>query len=187
MTTFFTISILILVVLGVWRKFHQSKANLKFKYDLYTLRDELRMMAYEEKIDNNSQIFDYFDYSLSKAISESHYITLFRVIALMFKHVHDEEFHKSFKQLERETNKYPELVSIKKRYNCAIQDYILDQHFVSGYCFMLPLAKLIKGTSWVARQVNKLVAGVLVYPETSASGNFGGAFAKSNKGNLVHY
>ena len=169
MTTTLAIIIIVLFLLALCRRLHQSYEALKFKYKLYALRDQLRKMAINNKIDSGSWLFDYYDNSFSKAISEAYYLTLFRVVILEFKYNDSKEFENFAKKVEFESRKYPELEQIRKAYFEAVKSYLLNQHYISVNFFIKPVAKLLIGASTTARKFNKLLEGILFFPETSDS------------------
>lgn len=163
------IFVLVLITLSVWRRFHQQHSNLKFKYKLYALRDEVRELAYHNKIECDGWLFDYFDESLSKAISESYYITLFRIVMLDFEHKREPKLKEFKAKLEAEVSNSKEMLGIFQRYKDAIKDYVIDQHYVSIKFILLPIIRLTSATSKAAHYFNRWVKGVVIFPETSAS------------------
>ncbi len=163
--------VLVLVILSFWRHLHQKYATLKFKYKIYSLRDSLRKMTINGEVEPN-WMFDFFDTSLSKAISESYYITLFRLSTLATIHEKDQELMKFSEKLENEISLYPKIKRIQEEYILAVKSYVLDQHYVSINFILKPLAVLILGTATAAYKFNQWLRGILVYPETSASEKF---------------
>ncbi len=169
MISLFVFPTLIMLILAVWRRFHQKYVNLKFKYDVYALRDELRLMAQNGVIDKDGFLFEYYDDSFSKAIAESYYITIFRIVLLAKKYELDPRYKELRSTLDNETKKIPEIQELKLRYAAAIQTYVTDQHYVSARMIIIPLIKLAHGTAWTTKKFSKWLKMVLVFPETSAS------------------
>ncbi len=163
--------VLVLIILSFWRYFHQKYATLKFKYKLYSLRDRLRKMAINGEI-KSEWIFEFFDTSLSKAISESYYITLFRLSTLAVIHENDQELVEFSKKLEKDLSIESNIKEIQESYFLAVKTYVLDQHYVSITFIIKPIVVLVFGTAAAASKFNQWLRGILVYPETSASEKF---------------
>lgn len=163
--------VLILITLSFWRHFHQKYATLRFKYKIYSIRDSLRKMAIKGEIESN-WMFDFFDTSLSKAISESYYITLFRLSTLALIHENNQELIKFSKKLDNSISANPKIKEIQEEYFLAVKSYVLDQHYVSINFVIKPLSVLIFGAATAASKFNQWLKGILVYPETSASEKF---------------
>lgn len=174
----FGILILLLIVLAVWRRYHHNYAMLKFKYTIYSLRDQLRLMAINSELDKDNWVFDFFDTSFSKAVSSSYYITLIRLSILSVVHEKDEALVKFSKKLDDELSNNPKLKELQIQYIDAVKSYVFDQHYVSMNFIIKPIVVLIFGTAIAASKLNQWLKGILVYPETSASDNFAYSFAK---------
>lgn len=164
--------ILIFIVLMVWRGFQQKYATLKFRYKIYALRDHLRKMAIVGEIDEDDWTFSYFDKSFSKAISESYYITIFHLLMLAIAHSKDEQLQILSEELTEALEKNPQLQSLQADYIDAVIDYMKDQHYVSVTFIFKPLISLIFGAAVMGYYASRLVRGILIYPETSASNKF---------------
>jgi len=174
----FGVLILLLLVLIVWRRYHHNYAMLKFKYTIYSLRDQLRLMAINSELEKESWVFDFFDTSFSKAVSSSYYITLMRLSILSVVHEKDVALMAFSKKLEEEFAKNPKLQKLQQDYIDAVKSYVIDQHYISINFIVRPIVVLIFGTALAASKLNQWLKGILVYPETSASDHFAYSFAK---------
>lgn len=169
MVTFYAISIAIIFLLAFWRKMHQRYHWLVFKYKVYALRDQLRTLAYQGKIDKESWIFEYYDNTFSKAIGKSYYITGFYVSMLAYKYKDDEEFIQLKRKISIETKSNPVLEELTDSFVLAVKKYIREQHFVSITCIIAPILILLYGTQKVTQKFTESAANLLIWPDTSDS------------------
>ena len=160
--------ILTLTFLAFWRAAHLKYVSLKFKYRLYELRDELRTLAINQEVDCDNWLFEYFDRSLSKAISQHYHITLFWLASLGYKYRNDKDLHELSRIITSEFKKVPKIGKIRKEYLEALTEYIEDQHYVT-HILVKPVIVVFIGASNAAKKVNDWIRDSLVFPETSAS------------------
>lgn len=172
MTAFGTV-FLVLVFLIFWRKVHIEYHTLLFKYKLYALRDKLRNLAIEGKIDSNNWIFDYYDNTLSKFVNQAYYVTLFRIVMLVLKNGGAKELSVFASKVNAEVEKIPELKSIQQEFVLACGKYIKEQHKIPYKCVAKPIIiPFIGGIAIFAKKFNMYLNALLVFPETSDSSRF---------------
>ncbi len=163
--------ILILILLVIWRNYGQRKAELAFKYRLYTLRDQLRKEAISGKIDSKDWKFSYYDKSISKAVSNAYSITLFSIVLHWMKYNDNEEFMKFYHRLEGEVKEDPFYSELKKELNEATLEYIMGQHDVSFRVFFKPLLTALFGFKVIQKKFLRSINSVFYLPEISDSPN----------------
>jgi hypothetical protein len=171
MITFFSISILVLFLIAYWRKMHNTFAEKKFKAELYQLRDELRFLAIQGKVDSKSVIFDYLDYTFSKTIKNSYQYTLFYIISLNFVHQKDKNTIELSEKLFKKINENPNLESITIRFLNIVRTYVRDQHFTT-FVFLKFVLTPIMGVQTLMQKYKDINESALFLPETSASGRY---------------
>lgn len=164
------IVVFILVIIAIARYYHQNYVSLKFKYEIYSLRDNLRMAAIENRIDKDDQLFEYFDVSFSRVISESYYITLFRVIFLFFMYGDDKSVLEVNKIIDEETKKNPFYDHLRNEYHKCLRNYMVEQHYISFTFIIKPLSKIILSPAMAASKFKSILKGSFYLPEISASG-----------------
>ena len=170
--TLLTIILLVVFCMALIKRFHQNYVQLKFKYRVFALRDRLRRMVLMGDIDIDDQLFDYYDKSFSKAISKSYYLTLFHVSLLAVKYYNQKEIIEFEEYLNEQTGKNEKLRKIHNDYLLSLREYLVSQHYMSIYLFILPVAKLVIGTHLVKKKFNQLLEGILIFPETSHTKRF---------------
>lgn len=156
------------ILLANLRRHHQRYAEQKFRYELFTLRDKLRRLAIEGKIDCESKLFDFFDLTLSKAINEYYYITLIRLIVLNRKHSEDTKYKKAYDNLMKDCDSNKESKYIKNQYERVVTEYVIKQHYVS-YRFFKPVIMFFSAATIVKRKFREIIHSVAYLPETSAT------------------
>ena len=171
MVTALVIIIMVLFLLAFWRRMHQSYEELRFKYRLYELRDNLRYKAIKGEVDPNHWLFDYFDNTLSKAISRSYYITLFSILGLNFKYQGKKEVTEFSKKLNDEIKNSPVYKEILDSYLKALGNYIIHQHAISAKFIIAPIAFAIFGVKRSYEIMKYNIENLFYFPETSDSGN----------------
>lgn len=167
----YSITVIILVLLVFIRKLNLKKVELKFKYDVYQLRDELRRDAIEGKTNTDNWLFEYFDVTLSKMVSESYYITLFFMIVANFRNESNPNYQvfkeKVFKDIE--ADEYYK--GFHQKLNAVASDYLLRQHFFTT-TFLVPIVGLILGADAMRKRFNIWVDKLTIDPQTSASSEY---------------
>ena len=151
---------------------HHKKAQMKFRYEVFGLRDKLRVLAYENPEIKRSWIFDFMDKSFSKAACDSYHITLVRLILLHNRHRNDMGLQELSKQFNRDVREFPALKKLSQEYISGIRKYIFDQHYVSAVSIILPIMRTISFFDKIRSGFRKWIKDSLVFPEMSASGSF---------------
>lgn len=169
----FATLLFLLIVLANWRRHHHRLAEQQFRYEVYSLRDRLRRLAIEGKLDCNSRVFDFLDLSFSKAIKDHYYMTIFRLVALGKKHSKDMRFKKAYEEVMKEITLNPnnELLEIKNQYEQVVLKYIISQHFVTIKCIE-PLFAFFDTAAKSKRKFKEITKSVSYLPETSATAKF---------------
>ena len=166
----FAILLLLLLVILVYRKLNNRYQETKFRYKLHRLRYELRNLAIEKKVEAKSKEFDYTDFSLSKSLQESYYITLFYLISLQVKHnnaIKDLEHYKNIYESLNEkisNNKYLKEINFKR--NLITWEYIMNQNKLTKFLLTWTVLLVHSLSSFKKRIVN-LIFQVNYFPETS--------------------
>lgn len=110
--------------------------TLRYKYKLYKLRDELRMLAIEKKVSVDSIGFVYLDSSISGILEHLDSFNVFAIfITLNKKRV--PSVKNFITAIELEIEKTEHLSDIRMRYYTIIVSYILRKHFLTCAFFWL--------------------------------------------------
>lgn len=162
---------MVLFILSLCRQLTQNYNERKFRYKLFAIRDRLRRLEIEGKIDHKNRIFDFYDLSLSKMINESYYITAFYVIMLSIKQKDNVKLNQIKALIDLETDKIPELKVIRQAQTKAVAKYIRNQHFVTFILLKFLLAPF-KGAYYISKKVKSLSESASFFPQTSAISNY---------------
>lgn len=127
------------IVLIILRSMIHRRLELKYKYTVYSLRDDLRSLAIDGKIDVNDWLFHYTDNALSFHVRERKYNSLFMLVLLAVKHTNDKTYLNTIEKIKMEAKRNPEISNILERFNSAHQDYIIKQHTISLNVLILPI------------------------------------------------
>lgn len=134
------------------RKQQQLLAQEKFEHKLYALRDKLRRLAIEKKVDSNEKIFDFLDLTLSQLIMNSYDITIAYTIF-------NRNYNKDNKQLQELKAEITELIntnahykSIMKGIRRSMDEYFKDQHRVTSVILYVPY----KSISFLRKKIHNL-------------------------------
>lgn len=133
MTTFFGLTMAFCLLWSFWKRKHNSYAELVFRTQLFELRDELRRLAIDGKVDAENQLFDYYDYSLSKTIEMSHSLTLFYVITFKIRAESDDNYIEASNRVSEMITEQNDsnLNGIRERWVTAMAEYVSEQHKIS--------------------------------------------------------
>jgi hypothetical protein len=122
---FLFISIGILILFYQLRRNHIKSKQLEYKYKFYKLRDRLRMLALEGKVNPNDWAFQYLDSSICRTVANLKDISFFSAIYYSKQHK-DDEARQSFRSnLAGSLNKNKELAKIHQEYGALIMMYII--------------------------------------------------------------
>jgi hypothetical protein len=159
---------LFFVILLVWKSFHVRLAEKQFRYSLFKVRDDLRMLAINNEIDKSSKIFTYLDETFSSTIKEHYNINIY---TLLFVELFRRDKQKEFKFLElidEACRNNKELEKLVINYIDACREYIFDQNFVSFKVIIKPIVISIFGVKSFAAKINDFSKRTLVSPYSSA-------------------
>lgn len=170
MITVFAVVSYSLIVFLVYKKLNNRYQQELFKRRMYELRDELRMLAIDKKVKGYSQEFDYLDYSISKTIEQSYYITLFYIAFLELKHSHNLKNIKAYKAgyealLERICSN-DELKIIFNKKNIYVTQYLAGQNRFTKAIYKF-LKIILAGAFNLHKSFKQKVAEVNYFPELS--------------------
>lgn len=157
----------ILFMLALSRKLFQIYVKQKFEYRVFALRDRLRMLAIDGKLDPRSWEFSYTDNTLSKSIESSYYITLLSVTVFSMRAGDDprqKEFRDKFNDM---LDKSPDLKALFNDHAKAMVDYVFGQHLVTYQCILKPLLSIFIGAGLLRRRVESLVNRVLIVSDNN--------------------
>ena len=166
MTTVVGIIFLLLLILSFWRRMHQMLVDKEFRYKVFSLRDDLRKLALTGKVKTDSWIFRYLDVSFSRAINESYYLTLIRVMVLRLRYQHDpgyEEFEKKFHLALDENQELKKLLNL---YYQALHSYLANQHYIGYHFFMKPAIVVLIGAHTASKKLKEGIELTLYYPDS---------------------
>lgn len=160
---------MVVTLLAFWRRMHLHYSQLRFKYDLYTLRDRLRRAAMYGEVSAESWVFDYFDRTISKNIGQSYYITLAHIIILGYRHENDENLLKFKQKLKKETEGSEFYKKLQSDLQEASVRYVMNQHYVTVNWVLVPILTPIFGTAVLLSKLNGWMSKTFILPEVSDS------------------
>ncbi len=175
MVHLFVSALFLLIIIAYVRHLWQKQLEQKFKYKVYELRDRFRRMAIEGKVDASSDYFDYFDYTLSRAISQSYSLTIFYIVMLYLRNMSQVDSEESLalkKMLHEQLKANPELAALHAEYLYALAQYVIKQHYFTIRLVLFPLAKGLIGATRGRAAFDKFIESHLTFPETSGRANF---------------
>lgn len=151
------------------RNMYYNNIELQFRYKMYKLRDLLRLMVIEKKIDEDESLFDYLDTSLSIAIEKVTSLHLLVVFFLAKKHYKQPDFisFSTSLQTKLKENKYAK--EIYDEYGAIMIWYFLRKHFIIKFC-VIGLGVLLMGVNFFKNkkiEIQQSVEDLRIYPETS--------------------
>ncbi len=172
MVTFFGVSVSILLLWAITRKMYLALVSRRFRYKIFELRDRLRRLAIEEKVDKDSWVFEYYDKSFSKTITDYYYLTAFRLFGSAVKMKGDKEFEEFSVKLESELEKNHDVKKIVDEYYSAVANYVFNQHNISMKFFIIPILSPIIGMHNLGRGFNAWSNKAINTPDLSDSGKY---------------
>lgn len=128
----------ILILFLAWRRMHQRAAQERFEYRIYALRDRLRRLVIDGKLNCNSELFQYYDATFSKIIEESYYLTFFYILLLKIAHYDDETIKEVLAEIEKKCQDYPQMQEIREEYLAAARAYLVEQHMITFKFLLKP-------------------------------------------------
>ncbi len=183
MTNLLGYSLLFLFVLIVYKKLNNRFQEEKFRFKLHRLRNDLRNLGIEKKIDVNSNEFDFLDFSISKSIQQSYSISLFYLMALDLKHrtgIAKEDldsYKKTYAQLLHNINRDSYLKEIEIKRNAILKEYITNQNKVTLF-FVIYVIVLLFSIKWIKSKVKEIISSINYLPETSGISQLAYAYKK---------
>jgi hypothetical protein len=163
----------ILFLLGVvyWkaRNMYYNHLELQFRYKLQSLRDQLRAMVLDNRMNQDDILFEYIDTSISKAMRKVASMHLLIVFILSIKHHKNKEFLTFNKRIQERLKTNPNAAHIYKEYGSIIIWFFFKKHFIIKsvlFVFGILLASLDTFTSKRAA-IQEVIENFRVYPETS--------------------
>lgn len=171
-----TLICILILSICYWRirNLYYNRIELQFRYDLYKLRDKLRMYAIDNKINANDWIFDYLDSSICKAIKRVTSLNVFLIVWISIKNnnvVAIKEFSKKL-QFGLDRNEY--LKEVYDEYGFLIFNYFQKKHYLVKL-FMYVLGSIILSIQFFKNKFNKvnnMIGNLRIYPETSTGQKF---------------
>jgi hypothetical protein len=167
MVTLFASFLMFFSLLAVARRLVHKYNEKKFRYKLYSIRDNLRQLGIEGKVHCSSKAFDFYDLSLSKLIDASYYITFFYVITAAIKSKEDEETRTFLAQIEAETKENQHLVKIQQDLSRAVTKQMIVQHYIT-YLILRAILTPFKGVYYLRKKANVFSESIFRLPQTSA-------------------
>lgn len=154
-------------LLAIWRRFHVHNSHVKFRHTLYALRDELRMKAIQGEIDSDFWLFNYYDKTISKQISNTYYITIFFIVSSAELHRNDEKLKNFRVELNNTLKKQPFYSDLDIRLKAATLELIKEQHYVSINFILTPILMPILGGITMYKAAKHELSQISSLPELS--------------------
>src|SRR5690348_12729226 len=112
-----TIAYIIIIATAYWylRLLYNRYITAKYSFKLYRVRDKLRMLAAEGKIDPNEKIFDYMDQTISKTVKYLPFINIF-IIKWRTKNV-KEQVRENVEKINARISTNEHYVEIRKEFH----------------------------------------------------------------------
>jgi hypothetical protein len=139
--------ILILITLLWIRYLYQKNISLKYQYRFYALRDQLRKLAIDGKIDPDGTVFDFLDFSISNAIDDLPNLTLWSLTAFRITAIRKRKYHDFKVSMESEIDKNESAKQIYQEMGAILVHCTLSKHkfsIVAALAAFLPLIGLAK-------------------------------------------
>lgn len=172
MEIIFGIIVLSAFLFMIFKKLNNRYQEQVFRHKMFTLRDELRMLAIDKAVNPACKGFDYLDYSISKSIEQSYFFTLFYIISLEIKHDADvekgklEAYKEKFEEIVKDIEAYDELKSILVRKDKIIRQYVLGQTPIFLFIFKQSYTVLSKFFN-IKKLIVKRLSEINYLPELS--------------------
>lgn len=130
MNTLFFITIIL--VLAWWtRNLHFRRLTTQYRFKLYALRDKLRMELINGKIDNNSETFNFLEYSVSKSIQYLDYLNIYTLLILSIKAHKDKNYIEFAKNISKKLSEDTILLNYYFELNQIIYEFLKKRFIIS--------------------------------------------------------
>jgi len=169
MVTLFAVTLALLSLLIVYRKLNNRYQEEKFRMKMHRLRNELRNLAIDNKVSCHTDEFEFLDYSISKSIKESYFISLFYLFMLERRHekLSDIEQYKSYyDDFVTKFQRNHALVLVNKKRNKYLRDYIIAQNKITVFILRHILFVVVKMNSF-KKYIGSKISQANYYPEVS--------------------
>lgn len=171
------INIILLIAVFLYLIFRQRRLFLYRKYELalFRLRDKLRDLAIEGKIDADDWTFHYLDSSFSKMTNRFKMLNIFHAIYLRNQHINDTKIIAFGKHLNLELSKNESLKQVYTEYNKILSSYMVEKHIVMFSVGAVAVYTYIKSKSKIAAMTfnaKESIQNLTILPETSTSEDF---------------
>jgi hypothetical protein len=167
-----TLIITLISLLMYWRirNLYYETVGIEHRHDLYSLRDKLRRLVIDNKIDKSDPAFYYLDNSISKTIKKIHCINLYSII--IFNRINkDNEFLKqNRKKVNHIINRNKHSKEIYQEYGIIVLNFILKKHYILKLCTILGFGAVlnsIKIIQSIKEYIKSVSLTIRELPETS--------------------
>lgn len=165
-----------LVIVVYWRarNMYYKRLTREYQFKLYKLRDELRTLAIDGKIDSKYWMFNYIDTSISKTISVMDNMNLFFLFLVAKKNNKNNKIESFKSAVTVELQKNSCLNDIYIQYGNLNVDFLIKKHYWLMFS-MKCVYTILLSLKFIKSIHNKIVDNALslrVYPETSTSLKF---------------
>lgn len=169
----------ILFIFSIWRRMHQQLQEQKFRYAMFSLRDKLRRLAIDQKINSENWIFRYADNTFSQSITEAYHLTLFHiVIRAVVVHEQQEKKYARFRQdFDKALSENPEMKAIFFDYRKSIYEYLTHQHYIGYTFFVKPAVKALMGGGIAQKKLKRYLNVTFYQPNDD---NFPSSFVHNH-------
>lgn len=146
---------------------------LKFKYRLYSIRDELRELTMNGLVNKDDWVFDYLDSSIAKTISFLEEFSIYKLLILYMIYHNNESLATTKEMLIKEFEKPAKehLFEVYKKYCRTLSEYTYDKHTEIRILMNL-LFYSFQIKDFCTKNWDKLNEGATEYPETSTLNKF---------------
>ena len=122
--------VMFVFVLWYWRYTVSKNNKLKFKYELFALRDKIRLFQIENYENDDHQWFlNYLDESICITIAKSNSLNFYSVILLNFIYRKNKKLDKFKIKFDTEISQNEMYKSFNDEYVKILATYIIRKHF----------------------------------------------------------
>lgn len=156
-----------LLTFSYLRMLRQRSISLESKYALYSLRDELRELAIDGKVDPRNWVFNYLDSSISVSIDRMNNISLWSLFAVAITHKQTKSEIARKKNLELGLSRSPELKRVYDQFGVILVVTTLEKHKYSILTLLMPISGTITALGYIKQRIEKTILNLRIIPDGS--------------------
>jgi hypothetical protein len=157
-------------IIWIVRSRRKILLNKKVEFELYQLRDKLRLYEFEGQVKPDSWSYDYLDKSICKTIDHLNEINIYTAVALNRIHKKDSAINEFKDQLNTSVSESKRETEIYAAYKKIVLTYVFKKH--KTFSFIINSFIVIHIFGILLKKGKKDIENFTVLPETSASGQF---------------